>query len=186
VTHAVSVEPTGVPGMFVITSPVHVDERGSFTEGFRRSQLAALGVPLLEVVQHNIAISEAVGVTRGVHAEPWNKLVTVVTGRAFQAVVDLRAGEGFGVVATVELTPGRSVFIPQGCGNAYQALEPSTAYSYLVSGEWSPATSYLAVDPYDSDLAIDWPIPVSAAILSAKDRANPPLRDVTPIAAEGR
>ena len=36
------------------------------------------------------------GTTRGIHAEPWDKFVSVATGRIFGAWVDLRAGPTFG------------------------------------------------------------------------------------------
>jgi dTDP-4-dehydrorhamnose 3,5-epimerase/reductase len=184
VEHRIAAEPTAIPGMFVVDAPVHTDDRGSFTEAFRRERLVEAGLPDLEIVQQNVATNTAAGVTRGVHAEPWDKYVTVINGRAFQAVVDLRDGSTFGRVATVELVPGRAVLIPRGCGNAYQALDPGTAYSYLVTGYWSVTSAYVAVDPFDADLAIPWPISAERATLSAKDRANPPLREVTPLPAQ--
>ena len=79
------------------------------------------------------------GATRGIHAEPWDKLVSVATGRIFGAWVDLRPGEHFGRVFTVELGPETAVFVPRGVGNAFQTLEDETAYSYLVNDHWSPA-----------------------------------------------
>jgi dTDP-4-dehydrorhamnose 3,5-epimerase/reductase len=181
VGHTVTAERTAIPGMFVIDSPVHTDERGSFTEAYRRESLLELGVPELTVVQHNVATNARAGVTRGVHAEPWHKLATVARGRVLQAVVDLRAGPQFGHVAVVDVAPGRSVLIPKGCGNAYQALEDDTVYSYLVTGHWSPDVSYPAVDPFDSALDIPWRFGRDDAIVSAKDRANPPLSSVTPL-----
>ena len=144
---------------------------------FRAARLTELGLPSLSVVQHNLARNER-GATRGVHAEPWDKYVTVLTGRVFQAIVDLRPGAGFGGTAWVELSPGQALFVPRGCGNAYQALEPDTLYSYLVNGYWSAQAGYPAIDAYDPDLAIPWPIGPTECIRSAKDAANPPFAEV--------
>ena len=47
-------------------------------------------------VQNNISFNRNVGTTRGIHAEPWDKFISVATGRVFGAWVDLRAGDGFG------------------------------------------------------------------------------------------
>jgi dTDP-4-dehydrorhamnose 3,5-epimerase len=153
------------------------DERGSFTELFRRSWLHDAGLPEVDIVQQNLATNH-LGSTRGVHAEPWDKYVTVVAGRAFQVVVDLRPGESWGRADWFELVPGRALFVPRGCGNAYQALEPNTLYTYLVTDYWTTGTRHLAVDPFDDDLAIPWPIGQDDCILSTKDRNNPSLKEL--------
>jgi dTDP-4-dehydrorhamnose reductase len=121
-----------------------------------------------------------VGTTRGIHAEPWDKLVSVATGRIFGAWVDLRAGPTFGTTFTVELDPSRAVFVPRGVGNAFQTLEPNTAYIYLVNDHYSPDAVYTSVNLADETVAINWPIPLERAELSAKDRAHPRLMEVIP------
>ena len=71
--------------------------------------------------------------------------------------------------------------MPRGVGNAYQTLEPNTAYIYLVNDHYSPDADYTSVNLADETVAIDWPIPLERAELSAKDRAHPRLAEVTPI-----
>ncbi len=107
-----------------------------------------------------------------------------MNGRAFCAWVDLREGETFGRVATLELGVDQAVFVPKGVGNSYQALEDDTIYSYLVNEHWSPEASYTFVNLADETLGIEWPIALSDAELSEKDRRHPPLADVTPFAAD--
>ena len=77
------------------------------------------------------------------------------------------------------------MYVPRGVGNAFQTLEDETAYSYLVNRHWSEAdrNSYTFVNVADETLAIDWPIPLAAAELSAADLAHPRLADVTPMPA---
>lgn len=170
-----------IPGLSVWQLPVHGDNRGWFKENWQRAKMTAAGMPDFGPVQHNIAFNEAVGTTRGIHAEPWDKFVSVAAGRAFGAWVDLRAGPSFGTVFTVELDPSRAVFVPRGVGNAYQTLAPNTVYSYLVNDHYSPDANYTSVDPGDESVAIDWPIPLSQAVMSDKDRAQPRLAEIEPI-----
>ncbi|MGV0643588.1 bifunctional dTDP-4-dehydrorhamnose 3,5-epimerase family protein/NAD(P)-dependent oxidoreductase [Mycolicibacterium sp. XJ2546] len=172
---------TPIPGLTVWQLPVHGDNRGWFKENWQRAKMISAGMPDFGPVQHNIAFNESLGTTRGIHAEPWDKFVSVAAGRAFGAWVDLRAGETFGTVFTVELDPSRAVFVPRGVGNAYQTLEPNTVYSYLVNDHYSPDADYTSVHPGDERVAIDWPIPLDQAVLSAKDRAQPHLAEVEPI-----
>ncbi|MCS3842105.1 bifunctional dTDP-4-dehydrorhamnose 3,5-epimerase family protein/NAD(P)-dependent oxidoreductase [Microbacterium sp. AK031] len=172
---------TSIPGLVIFDLPVHGDSRGWFKENWQREKMTALGLPDFGPVQNNVSFNDAVGTTRGIHAEPWDKWVSVATGRVFGAWVDLREGPTFGTVFTAELDPAKAIFVPRGVGNSYQTLESDTAYTYLVNDHWSPDASYSFLNLADETAAIDWPIPLSEAELSDKDRAHPRLSDVTPI-----
>jgi len=174
---------TGIPGLVVFDLPVHGDSRGWFKENWQREKMTALGLPDFGPVQNNISFNDAVGTTRGIHAEPWDKWVSVATGRIFGAWVDLREGDTFGAVFTAEIDPSKAIFVPRGVGNSYQTLEPDTAYSYLVNDHWSPDASYSFLNLADETAAIEWPIPLDQVEISAKDLAHPRLADVTPIPA---
>lgn len=177
-----SANTTPIPGLTVWELPVHGDNRGWFKENWQREKMTALGLPDFGPVQNNVSFNDAAGTTRGIHAEPWDKFVSVATGRIFGAWVDLRDGPSFGAVFTAELDPSRAVFVPRGVGNAYQTLEADTAYVYLVNDHYSVDAQYVSVNLADETLAIDWPIPLERAELSAKDRAHPRLADVQPVA----
>ncbi|MDR3664077.1 MAG: bifunctional dTDP-4-dehydrorhamnose 3,5-epimerase family protein/NAD(P)-dependent oxidoreductase, partial [Mycobacterium sp.] len=176
-----SANSTSIPGLTVWELPVHGDNRGWFKENWQREKMVALGLPDFGPVQNNVSFNDAVGTTRGIHAEPWDKFVSVATGRIFGAWVDLRAGPSFGAVFTAELDPSRAVFVPRGVGNAFQTLDPSTAYIYLVNAHYCVDGRYVSVNLADETLAIDWPIPLGRAELSVKDRAHPRLSEVQPI-----
>ncbi len=180
-----SVKPTPVPGLLVLQLPVHGDARGWFKENWQRARMTALGLPDFHPVQNNVSFNEQVGTTRGIHAEPWDKLVSVATGRVFGAWVDLREGPGFGTAFTTEIDPSTAVFVPRGVGNAFQTLEPATAYSYLVNEHWSAEaqSEYTFLNLADETVAIEWPIPLERATMSEKDRAHPRLSDVRPMPA---
>lgn len=173
--------PTPIPGLVVWDLPVHGDNRGWFKENWQREKMTAAGLPDFGPVQNNISFNDAVGTTRGIHAEPWDKWVSVATGRIFGAWVDLREGPTFGAVFTTELDPSRAIFVPRGVGNSYQTLEPDTAYTYLVNDHWSPDATYTFLNLADATAAIDWPIPLDSVEISPKDLAHPRLDAVTPM-----
>ena len=176
-----AVRATAIDGLLLIDLPVHGDNRGWFKENWQREKMTALGLPDFGPVQNNVSFNDATGTTRGIHAEPWDKYVAVAAGRIFGAWVDLRAGSGFGTVVTAEIGPDTAVFVPRGVGNAYQTLAPATAYTYLVNAHWSPDASYTLLNLADPTLAIDWPIPLDRAEISAKDRGHPTLDAVEAI-----
>src|SRR6476620_8459155 len=180
-----AVHHTEIPGLLVIDLDVRGDNRGWFKENWQRRKMVDLGLPDFGPVQNNVSFNTTAGATRGIHAEPWDKFVSVATGRIFGAWVDLRPGDGFGRTFTCELGPDTAIFVPRGVGNAFQTLQDETAYSYLVNDHWSPAAkdSYTFLNLADETLAIDWPIPLAAAELSQADRDHPRLGDVVPMAA---
>lgn len=181
---SLTVETTPIPGFLRIELPVHGDNRGWFKENWQREKMIALGLPDFHPVQNNISFNDEVGVTRGIHAEPWDKFVSVATGKVFGAWVDLREGPSFGTVYTCEIDPSVAVFVPKGVGNSYQTLEENTAYTYLVNDHWSPEAEYTFLNLADETVKIDWPIPLEEAIRSDKDLAHPRLADVIPFPQE--
>jgi len=170
-----------IPGLFVIELPVHGDNRGWFKENYNRAKMEQLGLPHFEIVQNNYSFNVEKGVTRGLHAEPWNKYISLANGRAFCAWVDVRKGDSFGTTFSVELTPGRAVFVPRGVANGYQTLEENMIYTYLVDAHWSPDAQYTMVNAFDPELHIEWPFDKAAAIRSDKDIAHPLISEITPV-----
>lgn len=173
-----------IPGLYVIDIPVHGDNRGWFKENFQAEKLTAAGLPYFRPVQNNISFNEDVGTIRGFHAEPWEKYVSVATGKVFAAWVDLREGHSFGQVFSIEIDPSIAVFIPRGVANAFQALEKNTAYTYLVSKHWDANAKYSFVNLADESLGVKWPINLEDSEISAKDKGHPFLIDVEPVQAD--
>ena len=180
-----AVTETGIEGLKVVDLAVHGDSRGWFKENWQRAKMTALGIPDLRVVQNNISYNDSRGVTRGIHAEPWDKFISVARGSVFGAWVDLREGsETFGKVYTCTLDPSKAIYVPRGVGNSFQALEDGTAYTYLVDAHWSLELkrTYTFVNLADPELAIEWPIPLDEATVSEADLNHPYLKDVVPMA----
>ncbi len=182
---AAGVRETAIPGLLVVDLTLHGDDRGWFKENWQKVKMTGLGLPDFGPVQHSVAMNTRAGVTRGFHAEPWDKMVSIAHGRIFGAWVDLRVGQSFGTVVTLELGPETAVFVPRGVANSYQTLADDTVYSYLVNDHWSPEkrSEYGYVHLADPSLAIQWPIPLSEATLSDADAAHPLLADVAPVQA---
>ncbi len=180
-----SVAETGIEGLKVVDLAVHGDSRGWFKENWQRAKMTALGIPDLRVVQNNISYNDSRGVTRGIHAEPWDKFISVARGSVFGAWVDLREGSAtYGKVFTCTLDPSKAIYVPRGVGNSFQALEDGTAYTYLVDAHWSLELkrTYTFVNLADPELAIEWPIPLTEATVSEADLNHPMLADVVPMA----
>ena len=152
---------------------VREDARGWFKENWQREKMVALGLPDFGPVQNNVSFNTSRGATRGIHTEPWDKFVSLATGRVFAAWVDMREGRPFGTTFTIEMDPSVAVFVPRGVGNSYQTLEDGTAYTYLVNEHWRPGVAYPALALDDPTVAIPWPIPLAEAEISEKDRAQP-------------
>jgi dTDP-4-dehydrorhamnose 3,5-epimerase len=173
-----SVRETNIPGFFEIDLVLHGDNRGWFKENYQKVKMEALGLPEFNIVQNNFSYNEEVGVTRGLHAEPWEKFISVANGKVFGAWVDLRPGPSFGQTYTTEITPDKAVFVPRGVANGYQTLEPNITYTYLVNEHWSPEATYTLINLFDPALGIDWPIPKDRAIISDKDKKHPNLKEL--------
>ena len=160
-----TVQQTPIPGMLVLTLPMPGDNRGWFKENWQRAKMTALGLPDFGPVQNNMSFNTSRGATRGLHAEPWDKYVSLATGRIMGAWVDLREGESFGQKFFLEMGPETAVFVPRGVANGYQALEDGTAYTYLVNDHWSPEAraSYTYLNLADETADIPWPISLDQA-----------------------
>ena len=176
--------PTSIPGLLVFDVTVLTDDRGWFQEKYQHEKLVAAGLPDdFAVVQNSLSFNRQRGVTRGFHAEPWDKYISIVTGEVFAAYLDLRSGPTFGRVETVELDATKAVFLPEGVANSFQTLADDTYYLYSVNRHWQPGDydHYAFVNLADPDVAVSWPIDLERSIVSDRDRQHPNLKDLTPL-----
>ncbi len=170
-----SVRETVITGLFEIDLVVNGDNRGWFKENYQQAKMEGLGLPHFEPVQNNFSYNEERGVTRGLHAEPWDKFISVANGSVFGAWVDLRPGLDFGKIFTTIIDPGKAIYVPRGVANGYQTLDPQVTYTYLVNDHWSADAKYTFINLFDPELAIDWPIKQAQSIVSEKDLIHPTL-----------
>lgn len=175
---------TDIPGLIVFKIDFPTDERGYFQEKFHRAKLVEAGLPAdFQVVQNNVSFNTERGVIRGFHAEPWDKYVSVITGKVFVAYVDLRAGDSFGKTYTGEVDNNTAIFLPRGVANAFQTLEDNTIYVYSTNDHWRAdnISGYTYVNVADPTLNVAWPIPLDQSVMSDRDKQHPKLADVKPM-----
>lgn len=173
-----------VPDLKLVHVTVHGDGRGFFMESYKDAEWR----PILgdrAFIQDNQSLSTEAGTVRGLHYQipPFAqaKLIQVLRGRILDVAVDLRrASPTFGRAVALELAAGdgRQIFIPEGFAHGFMTLEADSMVAYKVTSGYEPKSERgLAWD--DPDLAIAWPAAPGGAILSARDRQWPRLRDLT-------
>lgn len=173
------ISPLGIAGAFVVTPRLVRDERGVFLESFRADLLTERFAHGMRVAQANVSVSGR-GVVRGIHfadVPPGQaKYVTCLTGAILDVVVDVRPGSPtFAQWEAVRLDPveRRAVFLAEGLGHAFMALEEDTSVHYLCSTTYNPTAEH-AVHPLDPAIGIAWPDGVEPR-LSPKDADAPTL-----------
>ncbi len=172
---------TSIPDVVIVEPDVFGDVRGYFFESYSQRRFDEAVRPV-RFVQDNESKSRY-GVLRGLHFQKGeyaqSKLVRVVAGRVLDVAVDIRRGSPtFGKYVAVELTAEnrRQLFIPRGFAHGFSVLSEEAVFQYKCDNPYAPqAEGAVAWD--DPDIGIDWRLPAEAILLSAKDAANPRLRD---------
>jgi dTDP-4-dehydrorhamnose 3,5-epimerase len=177
---AVQLTPTAVADAHVLTPALHSDDRGTFLEWFRSADLEGAG-HAFRLAQANASVSRP-GVVRGIHfadVPPGQaKYVTCVRGAVLDVVVDVRVGSPtFGRWDAVRLDERErcALFIAEGLGHAFCALEPGSTVVYLCNDVYRPGSEH-GVNPLDPALGIVWPTDLTP-VLSDKDAAAPTLAE---------
>jgi dTDP-4-dehydrorhamnose 3,5-epimerase len=175
------VVPTAIPDVLIFEPRVFGDERGFFLESWNAREFDnAVGVKV-QFVQDNHSRSRR-GVLRGLHyqvKQPQGKLVRIAKGRVFDAVVDLRkSSTTFGQWVGTELSEDnhRQFWIPPGFAHGFLVLSESADFIYKATDYYAPEHERCLIWN-DPAVGINWPLNMEP-ILSAKDRAGLPLRDV--------
>jgi dTDP-4-dehydrorhamnose 3,5-epimerase len=174
------IRPLSIEGAWEITPQQHGDSRGMFMEHYRADRLAeAVGHPL-DLAQANLSVS-ARGVVRGVHfadVPPGQaKYVSCVRGAVLDVIVDLRVGSPtFGRCEGVRLddTDRRAVYLSEGLGHGFCALEDDATLVYFCSAGYNPTGEH-TINPLDPELGIEWP--AEAPLLSERDTQGPSLAE---------
>ena len=175
--------PTGLEGVIEVRPRRFGDQRGWFSEVYKRDEFADGGIAD-DFVQDNESFSAPAGTLRGLHyqLQPYAqaKLVRVLRGSVLDVAVDIRrSSPTFGRHVTVTLTAadGNQLYVPTGFAHGFLTLENDVHVAYKVSARYAPETER-AIRWDDPELAIDWPRPGGAApVLSDKDAAAPILAE---------
>ena len=168
-----------ISGLVVIEPAVFRDDRGFFMETYAGREFSASGIKV-NFVQDNHSKSKR-AVLRGLHYQsepmPQAKLVRCVSGRIFDAAVDIRAGSAtFGRWFGVELSErnNKMLFIPPGFAHGFVVLSEEAEVLYKTDNFYSREHER-GIIWNDPDVNIQWP--VKNPILSEKDARLPRLKD---------
>jgi len=171
---------TNLEGVLHIEPKVFGDARGFFLETYNKQRYMGAGFPDIEFVQDNHSRSSK-GVLRGLHFQlnhPQGKLVQVATGSVFDVVVDIRVGsptfgQWYGCVLSEE--NHHQLWIPPKFAHGFCVLSDTADFVYKCTDYYNPEDEggLLWNDP---DVDIDWPL--SAPLLSEKDKAYSCLKDI--------
>lgn len=181
------IERFNVEDLILITPRRFSDDRGYFTETYKREAFNAIVGKDIPLIQDNESLSSAAGTVRGLHfqAPPHaqGKLVRCVAGALIDVAVDVRSGSPtYGQHVRVELSAenGAQLWVPEGFLHGFSTLMPNTVINYKVTDVYAAGCEG-SVMWNDPELGIDWGIDGSQAQLSSKDTDAPLFKDfVTP------
>jgi dTDP-4-dehydrorhamnose 3,5-epimerase len=172
---------TRLDGPILLKPKVFGDERGFFTETYRRTVYAELGIPE-EMPQDNHSRSAA-KIVRGMHFQIGQgaaKLVRASRGAIYDVVVDLRKGSPtFGQWEGFELSDENfhTLYCPIGFAHGFCVLSDVADVMYKQSNYYADETER-GISYRDPDVGIEWPIPVDELVPSERDANAPNLREV--------
>jgi dTDP-4-dehydrorhamnose 3,5-epimerase len=171
---------TRLDGPVLIEPVIHGDERGFFSETYRRNVYAELGIAE-EFVQDNHSRSGR-GIVRGMHFQVGNgaaKLIRCARGAILDVMVDLRKGSPtFGEWEGFELTDEnlRQAYCPIGFAHGFCVLSDVADVMYKQAPYYDESIER-GIKYDDPDVAIAWPDTVEL-IPSKRDATAPLLREV--------
>jgi dTDP-4-dehydrorhamnose 3,5-epimerase len=171
-----------IPGVWEFVPRRFDDDRGSFHVWYDAAVFAdALGFEL-SVVQTNHSVSRR-GVVRGLHwadVPPGQaKYVYCPRGALLDIVVDLRVGSptfGHHEIVRLDSVDYRALYVAEGLGHGFLALEDDTVMSYLCSQRYAPTREHI-LNAYDADLALPLPADIEP-VRSERDAAGPTLAEL--------
>lgn len=171
---------TEIDGLVIVEPKVFGDHRGFFMESWSERAFHDAGLHYT-FVQDNHSSSTVKGTLRGIHFQRGDnaqaKLVRCVRGAVLDVAVDLRPNSlTYKKWVSVELSEEnkRMLMIPRGFGHGFVTLTDNVEFLYKADNPYAPESEG-GIRWNDPDLNIDWG--VEHPVLSAKDKANPFLRD---------
>jgi dTDP-4-dehydrorhamnose 3,5-epimerase len=178
-----TVRELAIPGAWEITPQQRADDRGVFYEWFTDPEFVEFSGHRFDLRQANCSVSAA-GVLRGLHfaqlPPSQAKYVTCLHGKVLDVVVDIRFGSPtFGQWDSVLLDDRdrRSIYISEGLGHAFLALQDDSTVMYLCSAGYDPAREH-TINVLDPAFDIVWPDLDGEPIMSDRDREAPTLDEV--------
>ena len=171
---------TSIDGVYVIERKKYGDNRGYFSEIYKKEDFCKAGLNY-NFVQNNESVSTR-GVCRGLHFQKIHsqaKLVRCTYGKVFDVCVDLRKDSPtFGKWESVILSSetGNLFMIPRGFAHGFMVLSDYAVFSYMCDDYYYPEEED-GIIWNDEVLGINWPV-IDDVIISNKDKNNKKFRDL--------
>lgn len=172
---------TEIKGVVIFEPRIFTDARGYFFETYNENVFKEAGIDA-KFVQDNQSKS-SYGVIRGLHFQKGEhaqaKLVRVLQGTVLDVALDLREGsETFGKHVAVELSSenNRQLFIPRGFAHGFSVLSETAVFAYKCDNFYCKESEG-GLNCADTDLGIDWGVPVESACISDKDKLLPRFKE---------
>lgn len=163
-----------IEGLQILTGATFEDSRGSFSRLYDSAWLANLD---LKPKQVNISRNAHPQTLRGMHyqisGEPEHKIMTLLSGSIFLAIVDLRKESAtyFSVAhETFSAKDAVSIFIPAGCASGWLSSSPNTDVHYVMYSRFEDNT-YGGLHYSDPTFNIPWP--ENPKVISDQDKNWP-------------
>ena len=159
---------TKFKGLLIIKRPIHYDNRGYLKELFEQKKLKK------KFIFDYFSLSKK-NVVRGLHIQlkkPQAKLISIITGKIFDVVLDCRKGSStFGKYFTIYISANdnTSLYIPEGFAHGFCSLANDTVI-YYKNSNYRNKKYETGILWNDKDLKIKWP--VKKPIISLKDKKN--------------
>ena len=168
-----------IPGVILLEPKVFCDSRGYFFESFNQKTFEeAIGLsPRFVQENHSKSIK---GVLRGLHYQlppkAQGKLVRVIHGEIFDAVVDIRKdsptfGQWLGEMISADNK--KQLWIPPGFAHGFLTLSETAEILYKATDFYAPECER-CIAWNDPEIGIEWPLQ-GEPILSKKDQNGFPL-----------
>jgi dTDP-4-dehydrorhamnose 3,5-epimerase len=176
---AVTTFTTPIPDLIEIYPKLWGDSRGFLLETYQQQVYADIGI-VTPFVQDNFSRS-SYGVLRGLHFQvkaPQGKLVSCLSGRVLDVVVDLRVDSetrGHYYATVLDSQRRNQLWIPPGFAHGFSVLSEVADFFYKCTDYYDPDDE-AGIHWNDQDLKIDWQ--VNSPIVSPKDQGLPSLREI--------
>lgn len=174
-------EQTPLPGLLVYNPKVHGDERGYFFESFNKNLFQQSGISC-DFVQDNQSYSQY-GTIRGLHFQKGEhaqaKLVRVLSGKVLDVAVDIRPdSKTFGHYFSILLSDDnfKQLYIPRGFAHGFSVLSTTAIFAYKCDNYYNPE-SESGINYLDSNLSIDWHLPLNDICINQRDKSLPHLHE---------
>ena len=157
---------------YLISNFYAADQRGNFRKVFEKNIFHEAGIDFF--LSESFSSVSVKNVVRGLHFQmgnPQAKLISVLHGRIWDCIVDLRKNSStYKKWLGVELSADnyKALYVPKGFAHGFVALDDNTVIFYHCDGKYDKnSDTGILID--DKELDIRWPIDLSTAIRSERD-----------------